>query len=180
MTPTDLLFDVIDPALGYLHEEVSDAPAISDEARVIILAISGQEGAFKERRQIGGPARSYWQFESGGGVAGVMGHTKTGPMLRALCSALDIPYDRPTIFEAMAWNDRLGCAMARFLLFTDAAALPKVGDQEGAWNYYLRNWRPGKPHHARWGANYQAAMKSVLSDAEPEKVDTPPDEPPEA
>ena len=179
MTPDDLLRDVIDPAADYLQELLSGGPSNDADSQVIVLAISGQEAAFQHRRQIGGPARSYWQFESGGGVAGVMANSQTGPMLRKLCDALDIPYDRATIFEAMAWNDRLGYAMARFLLFTDRAALPKVGDQEGAWSYYLRNWRPGKPDHTRWASNYQAAMKAVLSSA-PDAADAVRDEPPTA
>ncbi len=34
---------------------------------------------------------------------------------------------------------------ARLLLWTDAKPLPAIGDEQGAWDYYLRNWRPGKP-----------------------------------
>lgn len=165
MTPENLLHDVIEPAFDYLQTVLSGGPSTGADAQVLVLAIAGQEGAFRYRRQNGGPARSYWQFESGGGVAGVMGYPSTGPMLSKLCAALDIPYNRSDVFEAMAWSDRLGCAMARMLLYTDAAALPKVGDQEAAWSYYLRNWRPGKPDHGRWAGNYQAAMKAVLSSA---------------
>jgi hypothetical protein len=165
MTPDHLLRDVVDPALAYMSATLSGdpCPSVGDDARVALLAIAGQESGFKERRQIGGPARSYWQFESGGGVAGVMGFPTTRPMLVKLCAGLDIPYVRATVFEAMAWNDRLGCAMARFLLYTDAAALPAVGQQDAMWDYYLRNWRPGKPHPEAWPANYRAATAAVAA-----------------
>lgn len=163
MTPDVLLRHVIDPALAFMRASLvgGPCPSIGDEARVPLLGIAGQESGCKERRQIGGPARSYWQFESGGGVAGVMNFPTTRPMLLKLCAALDIPFDRATIYEAMAWNDRLGCAMARFLLYTDAAPLPFVGQRQATWDYYLRNWRPGKPHPDAWPANYDAAMAAV-------------------
>jgi hypothetical protein len=55
--------------------------------------------------------------------------------------------------------------MARLLLFTDAEPLPRLGDADGSWNYYLRNWRPGKPHPKTWRALYDAATASVRGSA---------------
>jgi len=59
----------------------------------------------------------------------------------------------------MAWNDTLAACMARLLLYTDPRALPATGEQDAAWEYYIRNWRPGMPHPQSWGARYDKAME---------------------
>ena len=151
--------NIVDPTLGVLAQ-IINIP-VTDKARVLVTTIAGQESEWAARRQHGGPARSYWQFELGGGVAELFAVTPN--QLRIVCSALDIPYDQATVFEAMAWNDALACSMARLLLWQDPAALPEVGDVEAGWAYYLRNWRPGAPHHDVWAECYSmslAAMKS--------------------
>ena len=71
------------------------------------------------------------------------------------------PYDRTVVFEAMAWNDTLACAMARLLLWMQPPALPAIGDKEGAWQYYLKAWRPGAPHRHTWDARYDTALKAA-------------------
>ena len=58
MNPKDLLQGAVDPALALLARLTgiqSDA-----RARVLVLAIAGQESAWMYRRQVGGPARSFW------------------------------------------------------------------------------------------------------------------------
>lgn len=163
MTPTFVLSDIIDPGLMFMRQVIGPKPSSTDAARIMLLAIAGQEGSFQYRRQVGGPARSLWQFEQGGGVKGVLGHATTGPWARQICGALSIPNDAPTVFEAMAWNDHLAVAMARLLLWTDAAPLP--ADEAGGWGYYERLWRPGKPGPDRWSGNYQAAIAAVKGSA---------------
>jgi hypothetical protein len=32
---------------------------------------------------------------------------------------------------------------------------------DAAWDYYLRNWRPGKPHPERWSVNHGAACEAL-------------------
>lgn len=132
-----------------------------DRALVMLMAIAGQESAWAHRKQIGGPARSYWQFERGGGVTGVLGHPATKDAIAKACKALDIPLDAAAVYEAMAWNDTLAACMARLLLYSDPRALPAVGDESAAWGYYIRNWRPGKPHPQTWPARYAAALELV-------------------
>lgn len=147
------------PTLLMMAEMPDIKLPVSDKASVLLMAIAGQESNWQHRRQIGGPARGFWQFEKFGGVAEVM--QKTPKQLTAVCALLDIPYDITTIFEAMAWNDTLACVMARLLLWQDPRALPEVGDKDGAWAYYLRNWRPGAPHPAAWSALYDKAIAAV-------------------
>lgn len=154
MTPKGLLVGIVDPALALLAE-IAGVPS-DDRARLMVMAIAGQESAWVDRRQIGGPARSFWQFEQGGGVAGLfrVAPAKLGP----ICTYLHVPFDLDTVFEAMAWNDTLATCMARLLLWTDPAPLPDVGDVRAGWAYYLRNWRPGLPHPEIWPARYGTAM----------------------
>jgi hypothetical protein len=163
MTPPDLLRIVIDPGLAFMASVLGPRPTVTPAARVMLLAIWGQEGDFKFRRQIGGPARSYGQFESGGGIAGVLAHPLTGPWARQICAALDIPSDRATVFEAVAWNDHLSVAMTRLLLWTDVTPLPEVGEQAVAYACYAGLWRPGKPGPDRWPGNYSAAVAAVTA-----------------
>lgn len=157
MDPQTFLQRVVDPSLLWLSA-LTGKPFSDDRARVLVLAIAGQESGWKERRQIGGPARSYWQFERGGGVAGVVAHLSTAKHVKTVCAALDVPSDPFTIYDAMAWQDMLACSMARLLLWTDAAPLPEVGHVQAAWDYYLRNWQPGAPHPEFWPMRYGAAL----------------------
>lgn len=158
MTPKDLL-SIVDPALALLNTLAGIK--VSNEARVLVMAIAGQESDWAARLQHGGPARSFWQFEgAGGGVGGLF--AATPKQLKAVCDYLFVPYDVATVFQAMAWNDTLAACMARLLLWSDPAALPALGDVQGGWNYYQRNWRPGAPHPEVWPAKY-ATAKGLLS-----------------
>lgn len=160
MNTTDFLRDVVDPSLdalsGICHRSMN-----ADEARVIMVAIGLQESALTYRRQVGGPARGWFQFESGGGCKGVMTHKASAGPAMDVCKILAVPFEQADVFEALAWHDHLSAAFARLLLFTDAAPLPALGDVDGAWEYYLRNWRPGKPHPDVWPGNYARAMQAV-------------------
>lgn len=157
MTPKYLLLNSIDPALALLGELTAIKP--DPKARLLVLAIAGQESAWAARRQIGGPARSFWQFEKGGGVAGLF--QVTPRLLETLCAELLIPFNPNDVFEAMAWNDMLAAGMARLLLWSDPKPLPEVGDVQGSWDYYQRNWRPGVPHPEVWAGRYGTSMGLV-------------------
>jgi len=109
-----------------------------------------------------GPARGLWQFERGG-VKGVYLHRASNEPLRLLCRARDVNFDVPQIWAALEFDDVFACGVARLLLWTDPKPLPAIGDEDGAWAYYVRNWRPGKPHRDRWVANYAAAVKQVAA-----------------
>lgn len=149
--------DNLIPAAARLLPGVS----FTDEAKVMLLAIGLQESRFEHRRQIKGPARGFWQFEAGGGTAGVLRHAAT----RALAS--DITYARlrdsrsAVVNEALATDDLLACVFARLLLFTDPRPLPALGNPQAAWDYYVRNWRPGKPHRQTWDALYAKALATI-------------------
>lgn len=134
---------------------------LTRRSRVMLLAIGLQESRFEHRRQIGGPARGFWQFEQGGGVKGVLSHPASRDKAEAVCKARGIAADRQTVYEELPLDDILACAFARLLLLTDPRPLPELHDAQGAWNYYIRNWRPGKPHRSTWDDLYAKARAAV-------------------
>lgn len=158
MTPKELLDTAIDPALILLS---GTGIKKTDTARVLMLAIAGQESGWTHRIQVGGPAHSFWQFEQGGGVVGVLSHPASKDKIVQVCGRLGVPCLPATVYMAMIDNDVLAACMARLLLYTDPAPLPAVGDVDGGWAYYQRNWRPGMPHPEAWPARYATALSLI-------------------
>ncbi|WMD20918.1 hypothetical protein RAS12_00675 [Achromobacter seleniivolatilans] len=146
----------IDPALALLPAKMDSAAA-----RVMLLAIGLQESRFVHRRQIGGPARGFWQFERGGGVRGVLTHAASRDQAKHICGMRRVDPIASAVYDALESDDVLAAAFARLLLWTDLARLPAVGDAQGGWNLYARTWRPGKPHLHTWPALYAEAAASA-------------------
>ena len=148
----------VNPAMALLPPKMT-----SDKATVMLLAIGLQESRLTHRKQIGGPAKSFLQFEFGGGVKGVMTHSASSSSTQSLCQSLAVPFDRPAIFQAMEFNDVLAFGLGRLLLYTDPKALPEIGGAQAAWELYQRVWRPGRPHRQTWDELYAVACKVVTS-----------------
>lgn len=162
MTPHRLLQYAIIPALAELAPH-GVAPGRSAER--FLLAIALQESDLAHRRQVSpgggetGPAASFWQFERGGGCAGVLRHPLAAPRMRAVCEDFNVEPTPLALWEAMRYNDIVAAAAARLLVFTLPGKLPET-PAEG-WAQYLDAWRPGKPHPSRWGACWDQASKTV-------------------
>jgi hypothetical protein len=133
----------------------------SPQAEVMLLAIGLQEARFRHRRQIRGPARGLWQFETGG-VLGVLRHTASRAHAATVCAARDVQPITSEVYARLEHDDILAAAFARLLLWTDPQPLPKLGDADTAWAYYLRTWRPGKPHAHTWDELYHEAHRAVI------------------
>ena len=153
MSPRNFLVRAIEPGLALVPGYM-----VSDAARVLLMAIAGQESGLSARAQVGGPALGYWQFEPVG-VAGVM--SGAASVMASVCATLDIVVT--SVWTALEWNDALACVVARLCLWLDVAPLPGIGDQVGGWDYYVRNWRPRKPDQTRWGAAYGVAVATVAA-----------------
>lgn len=160
-----ILRTAINPALGMLPVKMD-----SDAARVELLAIGLQESRLKFRAQKTtdpyrkGPARGLWQFERGGGVIGVMTHRATKDLAEAVCKARGVPFDSSLIHARLEFDDILAAAFARLLLWTDPKPLPGVdASVDSAWECYLRNWRPGKPHRETWDEFHAQARAQVMA-----------------
>lgn len=158
MQPKDLLVLAVKPALTFLESRGIKQDAAST---VQVLNIAGQESNWQYRVQIGGPAHSYWQFEEGGGVVGVLNHAASASHMKALCAWLDITATPDQVYAAMIYNDVLAAGMARLLLYTDPQAMPAVDDYDGSWTMYRNVWRPGAPHYDSWHARRDTARQAV-------------------
>lgn len=166
MSAAEILDGTIRPVLSWLWTEARIANGPSAEA--MMVAIGLQESRFEHRDQVNtgpavvGPATGFWQFEKGGGVAGVMGHHLTADLARKVAHAAGVAWDRDAIWRAFTLpdGDQLATAFARLLLYTDPRALPAadLSSEDAAWDYYLRNWRPGKPHRETWGAFWRQGV----------------------
>lgn len=152
--------DAISKALGMLPAQMDTI-----QARCLMYAIGLQESRFEHRAQIvagdpsaKGPARGYWQFERGGGVRGVMLHSKSETHAERICHVRGVDFKFDEVWRRLETDDVLAAAYARLLLWTDPQPIPLMSDQRGAWDCYLRNWRPGKPHEKRWFENHAQAV----------------------
>lgn len=133
-------------------------------AKVLLYATSRQENPKRLPKQVGGPAVGDYQFESGGGVKGVLEHPWTAALAASVCKARGIAASRLTVYEALQHDPVLAAAFARLLYYTDPGRIPAVCDEQGAWEVYLRTWRPGafkrQPEElrAKWSKSYNDAM----------------------
>lgn len=172
-------------ALTGLLPSRMDTPA----ARLMMLAIQKQEDPEERRYQVvrrtagtleenvvgertaKGPARGLWQFEAGGGIKGVLSHKATAEYIRGVCDHFDVIPDSAHCWRAVEENDVLAACFARLLLWSDSKPLPAVGDAEGAFDCYLRTWRPGaftngtdaqqQALEQKFLRNYEAARKEL-------------------
>lgn len=166
MTAEQFLQRILGPEL--LSVERLVGIAYSEDAAILLLAIAGQESGWKWRYQKlssgnAGPARGFWQFEKRGGVVGVLSHRRTKVKASSLCSMLSVRPQPEDVWRALEGSDLLATAFARLLLWSDPLRLPD--DSAGGWDYYVRLWRPGKPHPRRWAANWNAAVDAVKGTA---------------
>lgn len=148
MRPTHFLETVISPTLKLMERYTGIA--YSACAENLLLAIALQESNLSARIQgpnDAGPARSFWQFEKIG-VVDVFQRQKTA--LKVMCDVLVLPCEPGKLHLMMAYNDMIACVIARLTLRLDPRSLGLATTEEGAWDYYIKNWRPGKPHRDRW------------------------------
>ena len=136
-------------------------PALdSIEAKAMMFAIPMQESRWDARRQIGGPAHGFPQFELAG-IRGVLEHKASQPLIRSVLDRLDYDYSPQTSYIAIEHNDVLALAYMRCLLWTVPAALPSEHAADEGWRQYTEAWRPGKPHRATWNVFYAQAWEMI-------------------
>jgi hypothetical protein len=166
MSPDDFLSRIVDPGLEVLHG--LGGPGLTDDARRMLVAIALQESGpgLAARYQSSpsaspGPARGWWQFERGGGVAGVLAHPRSKDLAAAVCAHFTVVPQDQAVWRALEGHDGLATSFARLLLWTDPAAMPT--SEAVGWQCYLRQWRPGKPHPEVWPGNWRVASAAVGS-----------------
>lgn len=142
--------DIIRPALRLLGEQFE-----GEAAERLLLAIGYQESGFDAVYQKGGPAHGYWQFEQKGGVQGVLYHPATRDHAERICKLFRLPVDSAVIYVELPHNAVLAACFARLLLWPDSNPLPMYSG--AGWDYYIRNWRPGRPRAEHWNTNWKKA-----------------------
>lgn len=153
-SPLEILETVIIPALEDTGKvlKTKNLP----EAAVFLLAVAIQESHLQFRKQFaGGPARGLFQMESEP-LSMMTLVMKKNPELRAMLPTAD-PKEMWNLLE-FPENDKYGVYIARTALKSDPAPIPRLGNVEGAWEYYLKHWRPGKPRKEKWAISYEAAL----------------------
>ena len=78
-----------------------------------------------------------------GGVRGVLTHERTKTQAAEVCRMRNVAPTVDAVYNALHLDDTLAAAFASLLLWSSPRALPAIGDVEGAWQMYLREWRPG-------------------------------------
>ena len=152
-----LLHSVIYPAMTLLPARMSSTKAFAE-----LLAIQAQEDPEQHRRQWpGGPARGLWQFERGGGVAGVLRHALTRDLALDVCHALGNAGTVASVYHRLQHDDLLAACFARLLLWTIPQGLPGRDDPQEGWNQYIKAWKPGKPIRRTWNENFKKAWEAV-------------------
>jgi hypothetical protein len=128
----------------------------SKAARAMVLAIGLQESRFEHRRQIGGPAMGFFQFELGG-IAGILTHEATRPHIMDVLAKLRYDASPHTSYVAIEHNDILACVYARLNLWWLPERLPWPDETERSWWQYLKAWNPGRPREETWPEFYAQA-----------------------
>lgn len=153
-----LLINTIIPGAMSILPVSMDTP----QARAMLIAIAMQESKMTYRRQVGGPAKGFWQFEISG-VIGVKNHPTTRKYVNEVLESLMYPLAMSNIeiHLALEHNDILACCFARLLLYTLPLHLANQNQVDDGWEQYIIGWRPGKPHRYVWTSNFEQAWKVV-------------------
>lgn len=134
----------------------------SPEATALLLSIGLQESRFEFRRQIGGPAKSFFMFELAG-IKGVLSHADSADPIAAVLRRLRYPTATPNeLLAAVEHNDVLAACFARCLLWTLPNRLPRASEGREAYQQYISAWGPGKPRPDSWTTNYAVAWGAVM------------------
>lgn len=164
MSPDGFLRGIVDPGLRVL--EGLGGPFVTGTARKVMLAIAlqesgpGLEARYQNSPAVNpGPARGFWQFEQGGGTAGVLQHAASRELALQVCERFCVVSSQSAVWRALEGHDLLAACFARLLLLTDPRRLPDA-ELEG-WECYMRLWRPGKPHASVWANNWNTADRIV-------------------
>jgi hypothetical protein len=154
---------ILDPGLQVVRDVLDIR--ISSDARRLLLATATQESGLRHRYQLSrfdsvpGPARGWWQFEVTG-VAGVLRHARSAKLAQRICDHYGVESQSTAVWRALEGHDGLAVAFARLLYWTDPKPLPQLMDP--AWQYYVRNWRPGKPNRKRWVTSWSGSLCQAI------------------
>lgn len=159
----ELIKESINPALNLLPPVMNSFPAV-----VQLCATSIQESRIEHRKQIGGPAVSFYQFEKIG-IKDVLERPTSRQHAIKACEVFDVA---PTVNDVYAIfqkteGDILASVFARLNYWNERSPLPSLTTppttrEAAAWAYYIKVWRPGKPHLSSWPMAYWRAYGGIV------------------
>jgi hypothetical protein len=155
LTPESYLNNTMDPA-GVFMTRITGV-VNDDNALCQVLATFLYETALETKVQEPvGYGHGYGQLEEPT-VQLLLNETVCGPLLVAICKALDVEATASVIWTELLTNDVLGFCCTRLLYWADPNPMPTIGDTQTAWQTYLRVQRPGAPSESRWNIVYPQA-----------------------
>jgi len=174
MDAREFLTTILRPGIAWYSGLPGWNVPTDERAELLMLVISGTESGWTERIQSGPTpaAHSFFQMERGGMVTGVLSSAKTKELAGEVCRMMFVAPDAPHAWGVMATErgDKLAVAFARLGLWLDPHSLPALADEQGAFDCYVRVWRPGAVTKGgdravqardRWHTVYQNAIKAV-------------------
>ncbi|MDR3012719.1 MAG: M15 family metallopeptidase [Chitinispirillales bacterium] len=169
----EILINVIDPALAELAE---GGVRVTDAARGMLYAAGLQESNLTARFQAmpassavrKGEGRGLWQMRVDD-VNRVLVGGSTRARAETAANGYAGSVNPHAVWATLEYDDILAAIFARLMLWPDPAALPEPtgANERGAWDYYVRCWRPAPPRQQDWTANWRAAVEAVGGQAAP-------------
>ncbi len=163
MSPLDFHKTILVPGLRFLTAATGQKPdginwEDDEKARVLLLAIAGQETGWRNiEQENGGPGRGPWQLERETCYEVLHNPVSAIRLRKAVITHWPNPTDLD-LYRALLGEPTLSVVIARLDLFCNSHPLPVISDQNNAWTYYLSTWRPGQPRPGHWADNYHAAL----------------------
>jgi peptidoglycan L-alanyl-D-glutamate endopeptidase CwlK len=163
----EILVNVIDPALAEL---AALGVRATDAARAMLYAAGLQESNLTARFQAmpaasavrKGAGRGLWQMRPDD-VNRVLSGNSTRERSETAANKHVGSVNPHAVWATLEYDDILAAIFARLMLWPDPAALPApaAANEQAAWDYYVRCWRPAPPRQQGWAANWRAAVENV-------------------
>lgn len=131
----DYLSKIIEPVLCHL----SDVPFTKNASQLLLATAIKESQNFKYRKQIGGPALSYFQIEPDTHNDVWDNYLKFRPKLAALITQL-LSSPKADKLAELETNDNYAAAIARIVYKRSPAKLPPADDISAMANYWKQHY----------------------------------------
>lgn len=126
-----------------------DINMASDDAVALIMGTAAAESGFLTLRQVGGPARSWWQVEPSTAMDNLLNYLRYRPVewaavVRTSLISDDINvYDRSRLTHLLEINLAFAICMARVKYWRVNEPLPHYADIESQAKYWKKHYNAG-------------------------------------
>lgn len=126
-----------------------DIDMASDDAIALIMGTGAVESGFRTLKQVGGPARSWWQVEPMTAQDNLNSYLRFRPALwdkvcqTAIVPHLVLTYVADELVRLLEVNIAFAICMARIKYWRYPEPLPRYDDIEGQAEYWLKAYNSG-------------------------------------